>query len=158
MNGIREWAIMLCSVSVGSAFVAFLIPDGNMKKSVNFVMSLFLLSIVIIPVCGKEAIDMDFPDIAVDSFPDEDDYKLEYDQFFIQSGENVVENQISEILENICKKDFNVKSSLQYNSEGNLVLSDILITVSEDDSHIIETIKSKVKNLTGLIPQVVIGN
>ena len=63
MDAIKEWAIMLCTVSVGSAFVVFLIPDGNLKKSANIVITLFLLSIVILPVFGKDSFDVEIPDL-----------------------------------------------------------------------------------------------
>lgn len=156
MNGIREWAIILCSVSIGSAFIVFLIPDGSMKKSVNFVVSLFLFSVVILPVCGKESLDIELPEISIDEFPDEEDYMLEYSQFLMQSSENIVEKQILKILNELCKSDFSVNVSMKSDSNGDFVLSEIQITVSQEDSNLIETIKSQVKNLSGMIPQVVI--
>lgn len=158
MNDIREWAIMLCSVSVGSAFVVFLIPDGNMKKSVNFVISLFLLSIVINPVCGKDSVSIDMPDISVDELPDEEEYQLDYSQFLIEQSEYIVKNQVYEIIDKICSDEYSVEVYVFTDSAGDIVISEIYICLTQQDAVHSETVKSDVENLTGIIPQVVIDN
>ena len=158
MNDIREWAIMLCSVSVGSAFVVFLIPDGNLNKSVNFVVSLSLLSIVIIPVCGKETVSIDLPDISVYKLPDAEEYQFKYSQFLIQHSENVVKNQVYEILDKICTEEYSVEVNVYTDTAGNIVISEIYIFLSQNDSMNSETVISDVKKHTGIIPQVVIDN
>lgn len=158
MNDIREWAIMLCSVSVGSAFVVFLIPDGNLNKSVNFVVSLSLLSIVIIPVCGKETVSIDLPDISVYELPDAEEYQFKYSQFLIQHSENVVKNQVYDILDKICTEEYSVEVNVYTDTAGNIVISEIYIFLSQNDSMNSETVKSDVKKNTGIIPQVVIDN
>lgn len=158
MNDIREWAIMLCSVSVGSVFIAFLIPDGNIKKSVNFAVLLFLMTIVIIPVCGKESIKIDFPDISVDVIPDKEDYQAEYSKFLLSFGENEIKRQIAELLDNICSSDYEIRIESQIDAAGNIVVSGIHIFLSQNDAGCVEKVTSDVKNLTGIVPQVVIDN
>lgn len=158
MNDIREWAIMLCSVSVGSVFIAFLIPDGNMKKSVNFVISLFLMTISIIPVWGKDSIKFDFPDVSVDKFPDEEEYLIEYSEFLQSFGEEEVQSQISELLEKECVNSYDINIESYFDTAGNIVVSDVKIILSSDDAGVVEKVKTDVKNYTGIVPQVVIDN
>lgn len=158
MDGIREWAIMLCAVSVGSAFVVFLIPDGSLKKTANIVISLFMLSVVILPVFGEDSFDIDVPNFSIDEFPDESDYLQDYNEFFMTTSENVVKKQIDDILSEICSDKFTVYVDLKTDADGNAILSDIHITILPYDSTVVSVIKYEVGKLTGIVPKVMIKN
>ena len=162
MNGLREWAIILCVVSVGCVMVSFLIPDGNMKKSVNFAFSLFLMITIVIPVCGKTAIEFEFPDISFDELPEMEDYQEDFQedfQKFMQTfGETEIENQITELLGNICVGSYESEIDSYVDDSGNIVITNIHIFLSENDTGVTETVKNEVENLTGIIPQVVIDD
>lgn len=158
MNTIREWALMLCSAFVGSAFIVFLIPEGNVKKTANLVVTLFLLSVVVIPVYGRDSFDVNIPEFSVDDFPENDDYMDNYDNFMLSSGENIIKQQISDLLSNICYDDFDVKVIMTRASDDSILLSDINIFVSESDYAAVNIIRSEVGKLTGLTPQVVVSN
>ncbi|MBR3867688.1 MAG: hypothetical protein IKM66_00085 [Clostridia bacterium] len=158
MDAIKEWALMLCTVSVGSAFVVFLIPDGNLKKSANIVITLFLLSIMILPVFGKDSFDVEIPDLSIDDFPDENDYSQNYNDFFITSSELVIIQQIEDILIEICSDNFSVNPTVYTDTNGNIVLSDIHIFVFTSDSDKVNIIKNKVGRLTGIVPEVTVEN
>lgn len=156
MDAIKEWAIMLCVVSVGCAFVAFLIPDGNIKKTANMVINLFLLSVVILPIFSENIFS--FPDISMESFPDEDDYLKDFNDYYISSGELVIRQQIKDVLAGICADDFSVNVVVNNDQEGNFVVSEIHIFLNNSDSDKIEIIKNKVGKITGLIPEVIVKN
>lgn len=156
MDGIKEWAIMLCTVSVGSAFVVFLIPDGNLKKTANVVITLFLLSVVILPIFGNDSFDIDVPEISIDDFPDEYDYLQDFSEFFISHSENVARQQITDILSEICSDKFNIHVNVNADADGNAVLSDIHITILPSDSASVGVIKYEVGRITGIVPKVMI--
>ena len=156
MDGLKEWSMTMCIVSVCSAFVVFLIPEGSMKKNVNFVVSLFLLSVMIIPVVNKGETVIELPDISFDNFRDEVDYEIEYNLFLIESCENIAEEKISETLNYLCEKDFYVEVLMQDDSDGNIVFSEITVFISENETVSAEIIRNKVLYLTGITPQVVI--
>lgn len=158
MDAIKEWALMLCTVSVGSAFVVFLIPDGNLKKSANIVITLFLLSIMILPVFGKDSFDVEIPDLSIDDFPDENDYSQNFNDFFITSSELVVSQQIEDILIEICSDNFSVNPTVYTDTNGNIVLSDIHIFVFASDADKVNIIKNKIGRLTGIVPEVTVEN
>ena len=158
MSDLREWAVMLCVVSVGCVIVLFLIPDGNMKKSVNFAFSLFLMTIIIIPVCGKSAIEFEFPDISFEEMPALEDYQEDFQKFIQSYGETEIKNQITEILKNICAGVFESEVESYVDASGNIVITNICIFLSAKDSEGVETVKNKVENFTGIIPQVVIDD
>ena len=156
MDAIKEWAIMLCTVSVGSAFVVFLIPDGNLKKSANIVITLFLLSIVILPVFGKDSFDVEIPDLSIDDFPDENDYVQDFNNFFITNSKFIVQQQTEDVLSEICSDTFSVNIEVNTDTNSNIVLSDIHIFVQTSDSNKVNIIKNKVGRLTGIVPEVIV--
>lgn len=158
MDGIKEWAIMLCSVSVGSAFVFFLIPDGNLKKTANVVITLFLLSVVILPVFGEDSFDIEIPDFFIDDFPDESDYLQDFSEFIMARSENVAKQQIADVLSEICSDKYSINVNINPDADGNAVLSDIQITILASDSASVSVIKYEVGKLTGIVPKVMIEN
>lgn len=158
MDSIKEWAVMLCTVSVVSAFITFLIPDGNIKKSANIVVSLFLLSIVILPVFGKNLYDLEMPEIKIDSFPYEDDYLQDFNDFYVTNGELVVRQQIEDILADICSGNFSINVSFDVDKYGNIHLSEIHIFILSTDVGKVTIIKNKIGNLTGVVPEVTVEN
>ena len=155
MDGIKTLSMIICSASVCSAFVVFLIPEGNIKKMVNFAVSLFLMSVMIMPVFGKNPIDFEFPDISAYEFYDKSDYLSEYDNFVTENSKNVVKNEVSASLEDVCKDSFSVDVVMNKNENGDFVLGKIIINLSENDIGNTAIIKNKVFNLTGMIPEVV---
>lgn len=157
MDDLREWAVMLCVVAVGSVFLAFLIPDGNIKKTVNFAFSLFLMTIIIIPVCGKSNVRFDFPDISFDELPEQEDYQDDFNAFIQSYGETEIQNLITDKLDEICTGSYELNVESYIDGDGNIVITNIDIYLTEKDSAVKENVKNEVKNLTGIIPQVVIG-
>ena len=158
MDSIKEWAVMICAVSVGSAFVSFLIPDGNMKKSANVVISLFLLSMVILPVFGKNSYSLKIPEISIDSFPEEDDYLQDFNNFYVANSELVIRQQIEDMLSDVCSENIRINVSSYIDEYGDIRLSEIHIFIPSTDSGKENIIKNKVGSLTGIIPEVIVEN
>ena len=148
---------MICSAFVGSAFIVFLIPDGSVKKTANVVVTFFLMAVVVLPIYSSDSFDTDIPEIAVDEFPGNEDYIDNYNSFYLSSGENIIKDQISDLLTDICNDDFDVKVIMSRNSDNSIQLSEINIIISEYDYASVNIISSEIGKLTGLTPQVVIS-
>ncbi|MEG1834814.1 MAG: stage III sporulation protein AF, partial [Oscillospiraceae bacterium] len=54
MDSIKVYVLNICIVSVLTAVFRILIPNGNIKKSAEIVMSLLLLSIILIPLLSMK--------------------------------------------------------------------------------------------------------
>lgn len=156
MDKIKEWAIMLCVVSVGCSFLVFLLPDGNLKKTADIVINLFLLSVVIIPFFGDNGFS--FPDISISDLPDEEDYMNDFNEYYVASGELTVRQQMNEILNEICTKEFSVDVLICNDDDGNFIISEIQIHVDTSDFSKVDLIKNKVGQHTGIIPEVKVVN
>ena len=155
MDGIKTLTMIICSASVCSAFIVFLVPDGNMKKMVNFAVSLFLMSVMIMPVFDKNSTVFDFPEISAYEFPDKSDYISEYDDFLTENSKSLVKNEVFSVLEDICKDSFSVDVVINRNENGDFILEKIRISIRESDIGNTAMIKNRIFNLTGLIPEVV---
>lgn len=155
MEGIKTFSMIVCSASVCSAFIVFLVPEGNLKKTVNFAVSLFLMSVMIMPVFGKKSIDFEFPDISAFEFSDKSDFLSEYDNFIAENSKKVVEKEVSTVLADVCKDSFSVEVLMHKNENNEIVLEKIIICISENDNGNSAVIKNKIFNLTGMLPEVV---
>lgn len=52
MERIKEWAVLLLFLSAGSLIYCFLLPSGNVSKTVKAVISIVSLSFVCMPLFG----------------------------------------------------------------------------------------------------------
>lgn len=154
MDSVRDFAVMLCSASVAVAFVTYLVPDGALKKTVNSVVTLFFMCMCIIPAFGDGDFDIDFSSLLVDELPDEEDYIADAQDFYLRSGENIVNEQIDELLGNICSADYSFDVDMSFDPDGNLMLQSINITVTQEDSVNIARITTQIGSLTGIKPEV----
>ncbi len=50
MNNLNIWVAMLCAVSIICTIFELVSPKGNMQKNMNFVLALFMLCCVIVPI------------------------------------------------------------------------------------------------------------
>ena len=130
MDSLANWATTFCVVSVICAFASFLIPGGSVKKTVNVVMSLFMLSVVAVPFAG-----FDFSDIAglfdseFNGIYEIDGYTEELTEYITENGKRVTKEIIDAELAAICDEKYDTKIRMEINDDGNPELTDIIITV-----------------------------
>ena len=155
MEGIKTFTKIICSASVCSAFIVFLIPEGNMKKTVNFAVSLFLMSVMVMPVFGKDTFNFEIPDISAYEFSDNSAFLYEYNDFITENSKKVIEREVCSVLEDICKDSFLAEVVMDNKENHEIVLEKIIIIIGKNDIGNTAIIKNKIFNLTGLIPEVV---
>lgn len=158
MDSVKEWAILVCSVSVGSFFTVFLIPEGNLKKPAEIVVSLILLLIVISPVLNNDLPDIDDIEIDFDDLLQEEDIEQDAIDFYSESAEELITSQVDDILSEICNGEYSISVDLSYDGSGTVTLEGITVFIEKKDSNLTGTIKTKVGNHTGIVPQVVIND
>lgn len=154
MDNIRDIAVMLSVSSIAVAFITYLVPDGALKKTVNTVVALFFMCICIIPVVNDGDFELDISSFAADELPREEDFLASYSDFYLQSSEALVRNQIDEVLGSICSSEYSFDVSLVSDDSGNIVLRKITVTVSQADSVRTAKIITEIGSLTGVKPSV----
>ena len=153
MEVIKDWAVMICAVSIGSAFCVFLIPDGKLKKPAETGVVLIVLILICTPL-GNSSL----PDFQIAFNIDSDDASFDTDvvSLYEEYAESVIAAEIEKILVALCENDAVTEITLTAESENKIVLKNIIICINEADVDKKTEIKKQVGNLTGIVPEVVI--
>ena len=155
IDSLADWAAAFCTVSVICAFGTFLIPNGTVKKTANIVMTLFMLSVAVIPFSEYDLSDIsEILDVSSDITEDMNEYTMRLNEYLLENGKLVTKENIESLLDEICDDEFSVEIEMEINKDGNPELKNTVITVSKSDSSKIIIIKSKVASLTGEAPEV----
>lgn len=158
MDSLSNWATSFCVVSVICAFASFLVPSGSVKKTVSVVMSLFMLSVVVVPFTGFDL--SDFTELLESDFgfsEEIDEYSDDLYEYLLDNGKRITRESIAAELDAICNDKYDIRIIMEINDDGNPELTDIIITVSKNDSVKTLIIKSKIGSLTGVVPEVKTG-
>ena len=152
MDAVKEWAVMICAVAIGSAFFVFLIPDGKLRKPAEVGVVLVLLILVAAPLRNNSL--PAFEDVVFDD--SNDDFEPDIMALYSEYANDVISEEIDNILSSVCEKNFSSEISLYVQSDNEIVLQSVHIFIDKVDSGKTEEIKKQVGNLTGVVPEVVI--
>ncbi len=149
MEYIRECAVLLCTASLASGVIVFIIPDGRLKKTADIAVSLLFIGI-----CANFfAADINFDTDIKASY--EENVKIEenYGEYLKKSAAEVTEKILKNELDKICSGEYTIESDWSV-TESKAELVDIRITINAEDSSKISTIKTKTGSITGVFPEV----
>ncbi|MCD7774629.1 MAG: stage III sporulation protein AF [Clostridiales bacterium] len=159
MEVLRKWGIMLCTASVASAVICFIVPKGKMERAVKTVLSLFMLTVIVWPLSyldGGNIFDID-TSFEIEEY-DEEKYYDEIKEYAVRVGEENVKNSLDEILKELCSYAYSIEVQMYINDEDNPELSEISIELSSEDSALQGIIREKVSSETGIIPEIIIAS
>ncbi|MBQ6153429.1 MAG: stage III sporulation protein AF [Ruminococcus sp.] len=131
MNTLNTAATTLCVCCIVCSLFSMLIPQERTKKTLNLVLSLFLICSLILPVktlLSDISVDLEIEDAVGDySFTQED-----YDRMVMkQTADNLV-LCADNLLQNEGIKAENIRLSLKISEQGSIYVSNIIIYISED--------------------------
>lgn len=152
MDTIRNWAAMFCAASLVGAFIVFLLPEGNMKKPVQIVLSFLMLFVAVWPL--SKDIDLSFPELPEEEVAEAEDCSSHLYDVLSRNGQEMIENAVSELLGEICAEPYSVQVTMKQDSDGNIILERIRIRIDREDSVRKSLIQKKVGSLTGVVPEV----
>ncbi|MBQ8209739.1 MAG: hypothetical protein IJZ35_04060 [Clostridia bacterium] len=149
MNSIKHWAILLCVSCITSALMYYLLPDGKIRKSAHIAFSLFMMMVAVSIFSNADFpdIDIDYSENIIQSYDDD------LGSYIKSLAEAEVVSAIEESLESVCTADYDIDTFWQ-NEDNTYQLSAIVITISQADTLNIQSIKSVVSSVTGIIPEV----
>ena len=152
MTEIKSWAIILCISLIISSVVLFIAPDGSMKKYLSYIISVFILTVVLLPLNN-----MNFSHLtefsAEELIKPDEEYSVLLNEYIYDSTEQVVKNNIKKELDKICSDKYSVEISFEH-SDKQIKAESIKIFISEPDIKNIAVIRKKTGELTGIIPEV----
>lgn len=120
MNGLNALVLSLCTSFVFIGVLFIIAPEGNMKKSVSFLLSLvFLISIVSLSGIGIKKIDINFE--FKESEIENDDLKVSAAKIYYKT-----------LLENAGLEYKNIEIITNKSPDGDISIIKVLINTSEN--------------------------
>lgn len=131
MNTLSVAATVLCSCCIICSLLSLLIPQERMKKTLNLVLSLFLICSLILPVKALIAdwnTEFEIEEYSGDfSFSEED-----YQKAVMKETADQLVRCADHLLQNEEIKADNIRLSLKISQEGSIYVSNIIIYISRD--------------------------
>lgn len=128
MSAISNTAIILCTSTIACVIIRMILPEGRTRKTMNLIITLFLILIMIAPVKNLFSKSGSF----LISTPDEAEITKEYNSRVISMTQENIRNSVFKVLEqkNIIAE--NVYVSLNTDKQNGIYIDYISIYLSRD--------------------------
>lgn len=157
MNGIREWATVLCITAVIAVMFELLSPSGKMEKMMRFVLGAFLLCALLVPLTGTATqISVDFttgevtqPEIS--AFQNKVDEQTE--QAITGNLQSIALQALAE--EQITPQKMDVRMDRM--EDDSISITEIVLYLASEHQYSASTAKQILENTLGIPTEVVIN-
>ena len=149
MEYLKSWAVTFCICSFVVLIIKILCPKGNMEKSLNIVLSLFMISALIFPLSEKRNAPVINFDKIENEISDSQGMSAEYSEAALKTQLRALTN---EALNELGFNDFELNIELDTDSSGNIVLEKYEIQIPSGLDK--EKIKNGIKEKVGTEPTI----
>ncbi len=153
MTEIKSWALMLCISLIISSVSLFIAPEGSLKKFLGYIISVFILTVVLLPLTKMDFSRLTDFDSAEFNINDEE-YSHMLSEYIYDNGEKVLQDAIKNELDKICTDKYSIETVFDKTNDNQIGIESIIITIRNSDLKNIPSIRKKVGELTGVIPEV----
>ena len=146
MNDMSLWIAELCICAAAAAIAENLLPEGNVKKSVYFILGLIIVTCFISPLDKIKLSEIDIPI--------EDGSVSQNTDWLNRTTEDIFKKNVCSLIEE-CLSKINVKAKkidihTDINKENCIFIDKVRITVSPDYADRVDEIADKLYNNLGL--------
>lgn len=126
MDEIKNWGLMLLSVSVGSLIYCFLLPSGNISKTAKSVLSVLVLASICSPMLSFFENIGEISSHMGEEAPTIKDFSDEY----ISAAKSEIEKIIAETVKEYTRVSYKTEIIIDKNEDGSINIGYIGITFS----------------------------
>ncbi len=145
MEAVKQWVICIIFCSVAAAVVNILTPDSGVKRAVKTVVSTFLLCAFFSPLLTDEKVNF------FSSLPDfsyyESSLSESISEVVLQETEKAVKSKVEELLKSLGVEYYAIEVYLNVNSENEIEVCSISLTIDEKHKHREKQITSNLKSM-----------
>lgn len=160
MEMIANWIKTIAATSIAGAVIYFLVPKGNLEKSVKLVVSFSLIFSVLYPfISGTLKGNVDLADFkAIKEIEEEADekamyYGQEYSKIIYEKTTSEIENNISDFLDGMEVKYNDIEIHTDITENGSIVISKVRIVLLKNETQErLDTIQEEIITMTGVKP------
>ena len=152
MDEIKSWTFSICSASIFGAIMNIILPEGSTQKIFKSVFCVFFLCCLISPLLNMNLFN---EKNILNSFDYEYREKDDTENRLYESAARTIEDEIRSKTEEILRQEnieySNISVRVNILEGGGIEIIEFRITAYSDIS---ESLKEKIGNETGLIPDV----
>lgn len=145
----QSWALAVCATMIGGALFSLLVPNNNLKRVVQFTLSLFFVSALVAPFL-TELPDVDFS-FAEQVLASNDELEGVMETEVIKQAQSSLEQGLMVVFEQNGYKIEDI--TININSEEET--TQIIVVIPQEEIQRIPQMEQLVQNETGIIPKIV---
>ena len=132
MNGIREWAAVVCLAALAAAMLQGMIPNGPMERMAKFVIGAFVICAMILPV--SKALPQIRVSLNQSGARTQSNGRLssEVDRQYKEAARQSITGLVSAELGRMGIKCKNVQVIMDTDGNGSISISKVIVTVGKE--------------------------
>lgn len=140
MESISIWIAELCVCAAAVSLAEQLLPEGNVKKAVYFVMGLMIVTSFVSPITHMEKLEFSKPDNSLTLNENTDWFNRITEDLFQKEVEKIIKENLSE-----KKIDFKkIEIYTDINEDNCIFIEQVRITVGEEFSDRVDEIEDDI--------------
>ena len=156
MNDVKTWATVICLVTLISALMQYLVPDGSMGRMMKLVLGVFVICGIVLPLSKiVPQISVNLQDVA-SSVQGTQTFKNTVDQQIYSAANTGIQNVVITELATMNIKCENVAVMMDTKANSSISISKVVVTVPIQYSSQCIEIAAHLENVLGLKTEVTV--
>lgn len=152
MESLTLWVVELCVCSLAVVIAEGLLPEGNVKKTVYFVLGLIVVTCFAAPIRNFEMPNLDMP-AQDESFRENTDWLNQTTQEVFEKNVTLL---VEDCLENMKVESKKIELYTDINEDNCIFIDKVRITVSKEYSSRLDEISNGIYQTLGLDTDVIV--
>lgn len=156
MDAVKTWCTLVCSATIICSIIEFLIPPGKISKSINIVLSSFMLCCIILPFSSKSKFKkIDFNNIFKEKNKNSEKTKNNISEQALIIAQKNIESIIKGLLKDNNIFFEKVEIFMDRNADNCILMIRCKIYIPKNSKPNIEKIKSEVENKLNIKTEII---
>lgn len=157
MNGIKEWAAVVCIVTLVAALMQYLVPDGSMAKMMKMLLGVFVICGIILPLSNT------IPKISLElqsssnSNQDTQSFKNSVDQQIYTAANTGIQNIVINELNLMNMNCENVQVLMDTKADNSISISKVVVSIPSQYANQVAEIAARLEKVMGLKTEVIVS-
>lgn len=154
MDNISQWATVICIAAVVCVLFELLSPKGSMEKMLRFVLGLFMLCAIILPITqGAFTFHFDFS--PQESFEQKSDFEQQTEEQIKELGKESVSTLTQQCMNKMNVEAKKIEISMDTKQDNSISIVMVTVTIDPKDKDQKIKIRDTLKKELGLEVQVI---
>lgn len=155
MNGVMQWATVVCLAAVVGAMIELITPTGRMEKMVRFVLGGFMICAIITPLTGTATkITFDLPAQTWQSQETAASFQEDLNEQVLQVAANNIKELAVEALQKEHITAQKIEVFMDTSDESGISINNLVVTLDESRRGDQAQVKKILENTLGLPTEV----